>query len=351
MIGNKIKFSIFGESHGFSVGGLLENISPGLNIDEKLLEMELKRRMGGVFSTKRKEIDKVIFLSGLKENITTGAPICFYIENKNFNEKDYENLKNVPRPSHADYAAMIKYKGYEDLSGGGHFSARTTAAITVAGFIAGEELKRKNIKIYGRLKSLGNISDIDICYENLESLNILEDREIKMMSLEKIKEAENLINRLRKEKDSIGGVVEIIVDGINAGFGGANFSGVEGHISKYIFGVNGVKGIEFGSGFSGTKLLGSENNDEYRIVDGKVKILSNNSGGILGGITTGNYINFNVALKPTPSIGKVQRSVDLQKMENIDLKIEGRHDPSIAIRAVNVLISMSKIAILDLVKT
>lgn len=350
MIGKNIKFSIFGESHGKSIGGILENIAHGIFIDRNKLALELKRRSGGRFSTKRKEIDEVIFLSGLKDDVTTGAPIAFFIENKNFRKGDYENLKNIPRPSHADFTAMKKYGDFADLSGGGHFSARTTAAVTVAGYIAGEELDREKIKIYSRLKSVGDISDIDINYNDLEILSKLEDREIAMLSDEKIREVESLIEKLRLEEDSIGGEVEVIVNGVDIGYGGANFDGVEGHIAKYIFGVNGVKGIEFGKGFSTTKMLGSEYNDQFRIVNGDIKTLTNNSGGILGGITTGDYINFNIALKPTPSIGKIQKSVNVKELKNVDLKIEGRHDPCIAIRAVKVINSMTKIAILDLIK-
>ena len=348
IVGNKLKIDIFGESHGKAVGVLINGLPAGEEIDENELQKFMDRRAGGKsFSTSRKEADKPIFLSGILNRKTTGAPLCAIIENKNYKKSDYENLAFCPRPSHADYPAYVKYNGLCDLSGGGHFSGRLTAALCIAGGICLQILKRKNVEIGAHIYSVAGIYDehFDLCSPDFEDLNkkafpVIDDEKGKLM--------QNEILKAKDELDSVGGIVECAVTGLRAGLGEPMFGSVESRISANIFGIGAVRGIEFGLGFEAANLRGSEHNDPYYIDNGKIKTRTNNHGGIIGGLTSSMPIVFRVAFKPTPSIGIEQDTVNLNKMQNTKIKINGRHDPCIVPRAVPCVEAAAAVTILDL---
>jgi chorismate synthase len=317
--GKNLKVSVFGESHGKAIGAVADGFPVGEVIDEAELMAFMERRApGGKFTTPRKESDTVNILSGVYNNKTTGAPICVIIENTNTRSADYEKLRTIPRPGHADFTAWLKYSGFADMRGGGHFSGRLTAPVCAVGGIALQILKRLGISINARITEIGGIKDEAEMYKYIENLN----------------------------GDSVGGVIECVAENVPAGLGGGIF-GFESSLSAGIFGIPGVKGIEFGSGFEAGRKRGSENNDAFRVENHKIITATNNHGGILGGITTGMPLVFRIALKPTPSIALEQDSVNLETMENVKLKIEGRHDPCIAIRAVPVVEAFTAITILD----
>lgn len=349
--GNHLKLSIFGESHGKAIGMTLDGIPSGLPVDLEILQKFLNRRAPGQwdYATPRKEDDIPDFLSGVLNGFTCGAPIAAVIYNHNTNSADYSNLKDCPRPGHADYTAQIKYGGYQNVAGGGHFSGRLTAPICIAGGLCKQWLELQGIKIAAHIVSIGGISDEPLKLDPtapdfskiLTGFPVLNPQ-----AGEKMKEA---IVDAKKDGDSVGGVIECMVTGLPAGLGGPLFGGMEGKIAQIVYGIPAVKGIEFGSGFSGSNLLGSENNDEFTIEDGKILTKTNNAGGILGGITTGMPLTFQVAVKPTPSILKPQNSVNLHTMEETVLQINGRHDPCIVPRAVPVIEAAAAIALYDVI--
>ncbi|MEG0919715.1 MAG: chorismate synthase [Anaerovoracaceae bacterium] len=320
--GENIKISIFGQSHSEGMGVVIDGIPAGKKIDLEKLNKFMKRRAPGQgpHTTPRVEKDKIEFLSGIIGGITCGAPISGIIPNENKIEKDYENIKNSPRPGHADFVAHIKYKGFEDYRGGGHFSGRLTAPLCIAGGICIGLLEEKNIEITTEILEIGG----------------------------KTSDFLNTIKEAKANGDSVGGVVRCTVKGMPVGVGEPMFNGLEGQISKAIFAIPGIKGIEFGSGFKGSRMFGSENNDEFIVDKDIIKTKTNNHGGILGGISSGMDIVFNVAIKPTPSIGKLQDTVNYNKDE-IKLKIEGRHDPSIVYRALPCIEGATAIALYDLI--
>lgn len=347
--GKKIKVSIFGESHGSAVGAVVDNLPAGEYIDFEELQNFLKRRQGGnnKYSTPRKETDIPEIISGVKDGYTTGAPLCLIIKNENTKSSDYQ--VDIPRPGHADFTAYTKYKGFCDLAGGGHFSGRLTAPICSVGGILLQILKRRGIEIVAHLSSVGNIFDDKINNLTLDSnqLNKIKSGSFPTFSNEAGEKMQDLIIDVRQEGDSIGGCVECGIYGIDAGLGEPMFDGIENAVAKAVFGIGGVKGIEFGTGFEATKIKGSENNDEFYMDNDNVKTKTNNHGGILGGITTGMPITFNVAFKPTPSISIPQQSISFSKLENVTLSTKGRHDPCIAVRAVPCIEAISAIAISD----
>lgn len=351
-IGNNIKVSVFGESHGKAIGVILDNIPAGEYIDMDILQAFLNRRAPGNsnYTTKRKEADKPIFLSGIKDGYTTGSPISAIIENSDIRSKDYNNLENTFRPSHADFTAYYKYNNFNDKRGGGHFSGRLTAPLCIAGGIIIQILERKNIYIGAHLLQVGNIKDekFDNVNLSIDELKAPLSNKLPVISLDSQFKIEDKLKMVSKAGDSIGASIECGVLNLPIGIGKPMFDGIENRISQYIFSIPGVKAIEFGSGFDGVNLLGSENNDPYYYENNTVKIKTNNAGGILGGISTGMPLIFNVGVKPTPSISRVQQSVDIEKHENIELSIKGRHDPCIAIRAVPVVESVVAIAIYDM---
>lgn len=351
--GKKVKISIFGESHGKGIGVVIDDLPPGekINMEEVLIQMGRRAPGKDKTATARREKDIPKVISGLLNDTTTGTPLCAIIENTNIQSSDYNNLLTSPRPSHGDYPGFIKYNGFNDIRGGGHFSGRLTAPIVFAGSICRQILERHGIKIASHIYSIGNINDepfnsIEIDEELIKKLNYLTFPVIN----EKVEEdMRNYIEEARLEQDSVGGIIECVATGVEAGLGDPMFEGVENVISSIIFGIPAVKGIEFGAGFSITEMLGSEANDQYRYdKDGKVITLTNNNGGITGGITNGMPIIFRTAIKPTPSIGKKQKTINLVTKENEELIIKGRHDPCIVPRATVVIESALAIALLNL---
>lgn len=322
--GKNIKISIWGQSHSKAIGVTIDGIPAGIEIDfEKLNAFMARRAPGqGTHTTARKEADIPEFLSGIVNGKTCGAPICAVIYNNDAHSVDYDNIRDIPRPAHADYTAHIKYGGFQDVSGGGHFSGRLTAPLCIAGGICMQILEKLGIEIKADIASIGK------CTGTKEEMYL---------------EIENA----RKNLDSVGGIIKCTATNVPAGLGDPMFDGMENRISQAVFAIPAVKGIEFGNGFESARIFGSENNDEFYMENDSVKTKSNNHGGILGGITSGMPIEFNVAIKPTPSIAKVQNSISLSKGENTDLEIKGRHDPCIVPRALPCVESACAIALYD----
>ena len=348
--GERLKLSIFGQSHGPAIGMTLDGIPAGLPVDLEKLQTFMNRRAPGQNdqSTSRKEADITRFLSGIVEGFTCGAPIAAIIENTNTRSADYNGLKDCPRPGHADYPAQIKYGGYQDVSGGGHFSGRLTAPLCIAGGLCKQWLENLGIRIAAHIMAIGGVVDepgvyIDWAEPNLDLIH----KDFPVLNFEagiKMKEA---IAAAKADGDSVGGLVECIVTGLPVGLGEPMFGGMESKIAQIVYGIPAIKGLNFGSGFAGSYMRGSENNDEYFYEDGKVKTKRNFAGGILGGITNGMPLVFEVAVKPTPSISKPQQTISLSKMETTELTIKGRHDPCIVPRVVPVIEAAAAIAIYD----
>ena len=349
--GKKIRVSIFGESHGAAVGAVVDNLPAGEKVDLGELQTFMKRRQGGnnAYSTPRKEADVPEILSGIKDGYTTGAPLCLVIKNENTRSADYNT--NIARPGHADFTSYVKYNGYCDLRGGGHSSGRLTAPICAVGGILIQILKRRVIEILAHLSSVGDVEDdkIDALGLNSTQLNKIKSGAFPVFCDKAGEKMQELILGVKKDGDSIGGCVECGIYGLDAGIGNPMFDGIENAVASNVFGIGGVKGIEFGAGFAASKMRGSENNDPFYADGGVIKTKTNNHGGILGGISTGMPIIFNVAFKPTPSISIEQRTVSLSKKEEVTLSTEGRHDPCIAARAVPCIEAISAIVIADFI--
>ena len=348
--GEILKLSIFGQSHGPAIGMTLDGIPAGLPVDYDQLQSFMSRRAPGqgAFTTARKEADKPEFLAGIVNGFTCGAPIAAIISNTNTRSGDYENLKDCPRPGHADYPAQIKYGGYQDVAGGGHFSGRLTAPLCIAGGLCKQWLEKRGIRIGAHISSIADVADepVSLDWTNPDLNAIQEDFPvINPAAGQKMQER---IASAKADGDSVGGIVECFVKGLPAGLGDPMFDGVENKLAQIIYGIPAVKGLEFGSGFAGSGLLGSQNNDAYAIENDLVTTLTNNAGGILGGITTGMPLVFRVAIKPTPSIAKQQQSVSLKNMDSQPLTVQGRHDPCIVPRAVPVVEAAAAIAIFDI---
>lgn len=351
--GKNFKVTLFGQSHSEDLGIVIDGISAGYKINKDLIRKNLERRRPGKnkFSTARKEDDDFKIVSGEVEGITCGAPLCALIENKDQRSKDYDNLKDRPRPSHADYSAYVKFKGFNDIRGGGQFSGRMTAPIVIAGSIAEDLLLKRGIKIYSRIKSIGQASDIDINLNKIgeEKLCDLKNEDFPVFDNEAREKMQEEILKAKEDGDSIGGIVETFVLNMPAGIGEPFFDSLESVISHAVFSVPGIRGIEFGSGFEAAKMHGSSHNDEYYYENGEVKTRTNNHGGIIGGLSSGMPIIFRTAVKPTSSIAKTQNTISLKDKKNVNLKIIGRHDPSIVPRALVAIEMITALAILDLV--
>lgn len=350
--GERIKLTVFGESHGEAIGAVLSGVPAGYKIDMDKVLVQMARRAPGKdkTATPRLEKDFPEVKSGILNGVTTGAPIASVIENTNTKSKDYSNLLDTPRPSHSDYTAYVKYGGNNDIRGGGHFSGRLTAPIVFAGAVLRQILEEKGIKIAAHISSVADVNDkpfnpVEIDDELISELN---NSAFPLIDKSKEKDIREVVENARMNLDSVGGTVECAVVGMPEGIGGPLFEGIEGAISKAIFGIPAVKGIEFGSGFNGTLKRGSENNDAFEYKNGKVVTKTNNCGGILGGISNGMPIIFRTAVKPTPSISKEQESVNLKTGENTPLIVKGRHDPCIVPRAVPVVEAVAAIAVSDL---
>lgn len=344
--GNSLSVTIFGESHGEAVGVVLDGLAPGISVDNEKIDKWLSlRRPSGKISTSRKEADEYRIVSGVFNGYTTGTPLTVLIPNTNVNSKAYD--PSVPRPGHADLTAQYKYHGYQDYRGGGHFSGRITAALVVAGAIVASALEKKGIEIGTHISSLADIKDRDFADFSAD-IKALSTLPFPVLDENTAKRMQNKIEAVAEEGDSVGGVLETVVLGVPAGVGEPWFDTVEGVISHALFSVPAIKGVEFGDGFAMTEMKGSEANDSFRVKDGKIVTETNRNGGINGGITNGMPIIFRSAVKPTPSIFKPQKSVDLGSMENAELNINGRHDPAIIHRARIVVDSVTAIAFYDL---
>ncbi len=344
---DRISISIFGSSHGSSVGCILDGIPAGFKVDENVVNLWMTRRAPGQSSltTQRKETDNVEFISGINNSYTDGGPITMLIRNKDVIERHYDELRERPRPGHGDLSLFLKYGPFRNYSGGGFLSGRMTAPLVAAGSIAIQLLAEKDIQISSYLQSMGDIRiKEDRFYDDLEVYGT-KSRIPDSVSDDK---ADELIRHLQSQGDSTGGIVKTIVKNVPAGIGEPFFDSVESVISHLMFSVPGVKGIEFGDGFQLGRMNGSTSNDLFRMKDEKVKALSNHNGGILGGITYGNDIEFRTVFKPTSSIRKEQETVDIKNWNNTTVRVQGRHDPCIAIRAVPVVKCVTALSLLDL---
>lgn len=351
IIGNHLKVSIFGQSHAPGIGCVIDGLPAGETINEAELQAFLARRAPGQnsLSTARKEADLPEFISGIYEGKTCGAPVCAIIRNADQHSKDYSEIKDKPRPGHADYTADVKYGGAQDVRGGGHFSGRLTAPLCIAGGICLQILERNNIHIGAHIYAINNIYDdaFDPCNIPTAVLDAAANKKFPVLNDAQGELMQKRILEAKENCDSVGGIIECAVTSLPAGLGDPMFDGMENRLSRMIFGVPAVKGIEFGDGFAAAGKRGSENNDPMRYQDGHPVMTSNHAGGILGGITTGMPLWFRCAIKPTPSIAKEQHTISLSRNENTILSIHGRHDPCIVQRAVPVIIAATAICILD----
>ncbi len=345
--GKFFKITNFGESHGKYIGVVIDGCPPGLEVSEKYIQKELDKRKPGQsdIATTRKEQDEVEIISGIFNGHTTGASLCMLVKNKDIDSTYYENIKFTPRPGHADYTAYVKYNGFNDYRGGGIFSGRITVGFVMAGAVAKKLLKLLKIEVIAHTVEIAGIKSKEVNFDEIRkniNKNVVKtgDSKIAEKMIKKIKE-------ISKEGNSVGGIIEGIVLNTPIGLGEPVFDSLESDISKALFSIPGVKGVEFGSGFKGTKLKGSENNDDFTIKDNQIITKTNNSGGILGGISNGMPIICRVAVKPTPSISKLQKTIDLRKMKETELKIKGRYDPCIVPRAVPVVESMIAVVLAD----
>lgn len=341
--GKNLTVTIFGQSHSAAIGVTMDGFPAGFPVDMEALGRFLARRApgGGPLATPRKEADAPEFLCGLVNNITCGAPLTAVIRNTNVRPQDYAALQSVPRPGHADYTANVRYGGHQDASGGGHFSGRLTAPLCIAGGVCMQLLEREGISIRARILSIGHATDsapFDAPVAEKPFPAVSDDAAAAM-------QAE--IAQAKADGDSVGGVVECVVEGLPAGIGEPMFGGLENLIARAVFAIPAIKGVEFGAGFAAARLRGSEHNDAFRVQDGRIVTETNRCGGILGGISTGMPVVFRAAFKPTPSISRQQDSVSLSRMENTTLVIHGRHDPCIVPRAVPCVEAAAAIAVLD----
>ena len=346
--GESIAVTLFGESHGNAIGAILDGLAPGIKVDEAFIakQMDLRRSVASL-STARKEADEVQILSGVKDGFTTGTPIALMIRNGDTHSKDYESLKTVARPGHADYTAYCKYHGYNDTRGGGHFSGRITAGLVAAGAIAISALSELGIHIGTHISKCAGISDRD--FENYDNdIAALSDMPFAVLDTDKAEMMKNEIEKAKSEGDSVGGILETAVIGLPAGVGEPWFDTLESVLAHGIFAIPAVKGLEFGKGFALADMHGSEANDPFFCDGERVTTSTNNNGGILGGISNGMPILFRTAIKPTPSIYQEQNTVDFVKKDNLSLTIHGRHDPAIVHRARVVVDSMTALILCDM---
>jgi chorismate synthase len=347
-IGKEFVITCFGESHGRCVGVVIDGCPAGLALSERDIQKELDKRIPPKpdIVSARREKDIVEILSGTFDGFTTGAPICTLVWNKEVISADYDLVKDTPRPGHADYPARIKYGGFNDYRGGGRFSGRITVAFVMAGAIAKKLLGLFGVEVLAYTIEIGKVK--------LHMTPTLEEirkntykTAVRCPDLDAAKEMEEAILKARKEGDSVGGIVECIASEVPVGVGEPLFDSLDADISKMLFDVPAVKGVEFGAGFKAARLKGSENNDPYVIGDGKIVTLTNNAGGILGGLSSGMPILVRTAIKPTPSISKKQKTVDLSKMKETLIRVKGRHDPCIVPKAVPVIESTVAIVVVD----
>lgn len=343
-----MSLTIFGESHGAAIGAVLDGIAPGIAVDEEFIAAQMdKRRSVGAISTARHEADRVKIVSGVFNSRTTGTPITFIIENQDQKSRDYGELAYKARPGHADFSAQMKYHGFQDFRGGGHFSGRITAGIVAAGAVAIKALERKGIFIGTHILSCAGIYDRSFCGNITDDIRALSDMEFAVLDESVKQPMTDAILAAKNDGDSVGGRLETAVSGFPAGVGEPWFDTLESVLAHGLFSIPAVKGVEFGAGFSAADMMGSVSNDQFRSTDGVVSSDTNNSGGILGGISNGMPIMFRIAVKPTPSIYKQQDTVDMRDMTDTTLTIQGRHDPAIIHRARVVVDSVTALVLCD----
>lgn len=351
--GNVLHLSIFGQSHSAAIGCSLDGLPAGLPVDIERLQAFLDRRAPGRSdtATMRREADAPEFLAGLSEGRTNGAPIAAIIRNCDTRAADYEELKRIPRPGHADLCAHIKYGGFQDVAGGGHFSGRLTAPLCIAGGIALQVLELRGIRIAAHISELGPSCIADTPLDPLQldtrQVNAVLTNSLPCIDADAAEKMHSCILEARNELDSVGGVIECAAYNVPPGLGDPMFDGLENRIARIAFAIPAVKGVEFGAGFSAARLKGSQNNDPYYMEGNALRIQSNNAGGILGGISTGMPLIWRMAIKPTPSIGLRQRSVDMRAGTDAEFTVRGRHDPCIVPRAVPVAEAACALALFD----
>ena len=347
--GENLKLTIFGQSHGPAIGMTLDGIPAGLSVDFEELQSFLNRRAPGQndWSTPRKEADQPEFLAGIVDGDTCGTPIAAIIRNTNTRSGDYDNLKNCPRPGHADYTAQIKYGGFQDAAGGGHFSGRLTAPLCIAGGMCKQWLENMGIRIGAHLIQIGAETE-----DRFDPLNPQLDQVGQIfptLTADAAERFQGVISEARSQADSVGGRIECAITGLPAGIGEPMFGGIEGRLAQILYGIPAVKNVGFGASEGFAALLGSQSNDPFTFEDGEIKTTTNNCGGILGGITNAMPVIFDVTIKPTPSIAKPQQTVNLQNGKVTTIQVKGRHDPCIVPRAVPVVEAAAAIAIFDMI--
>ena len=350
--GKKLKISVFGESHGTAIGVYITGLPEGFKIDEEALQKFMDRRAPGKnsLSTSRKEADRPVFLSGVKDGIIEGSPVCAVIYNSDQHSSDYSEILDKPRPGHADLTAFLKWHGSADMRGGGHFSGRLTAPLCIAGGIAKQILAGYGIFVGAHIAEVGGICDDKFpLYPDARLFDAIAEKAFPVINDDAGEKIREKILEVREKGDSVGGIIECAVTGVPAGLGEPMFDGIENRLAAAIFGIPAVKGIEFGAGFDTAKMLGSENNDPITVNNGVFATETNNSGGILGGISNGMPIVFRTAIKPTPSIALEQNTVSLSTGTPAKLTVKGRHDPCIAHRAVPVVEAVAAVTILDMI--
>ena len=349
--GERFRLTIFGQSHAPAIGVTIEGLPAGVAVDEARLQQFLARRAPGQgrTTTSRKEPDTPEFLSGLVDGRTCGAPLTAIIRNTNTRSQDYDNLRDCPRPGHADYPAQVKFGGYQDVAGGGHFSGRLTAPLCIAGGIAIQLLEKLGVTVAAHIQSIGSVDDdsFDLAGVNAAQLQALLQKPFPVLRDGAAEEMRSAILAAKSNLDSLGGVIECAAVGVPAGWGDPMFGGMENRIAQMVFGIPAIRGIEFGLGFPAARLTGSRHNDPYYMDGAAVRTRTNRHGGILGGITSGMPVVFRAAVKPTASIAQRQESVSLSQKADAPLEVHGRHDPCIVPRAVPVMEAAAAIALLD----
>jgi len=351
--GKKVKYSIFGESHGRGIGVTIDGLPAGIKLDMDYIKNEMQRRAPGrdEFSTSRNEGDRVEILSGYFNGYTTGTPLCGVIFNESQNSVDYDKLKNLARPGHADFTGKVKYAGFNDYRGGGHFSGRITAPLVFAGAVAKQIIIHNGVHVGSHILSIANVFDSYFDAVNLEN-QLLQDilkKNFPVIDDVKGKEMKSVILKAREESDSVGGIIEAAILNLPCGLGEPFFDSIESNLAQLLFSVPAVKGVEFGKGFDITRVPGSRANDIPYVDKGIVKMKTNNNGGINGGISNGMPIVFRVAMKPTPSIAKHQSTIDMVSYQNSEVSVIGRHDPCIVLRAIPVIEACAAMSILDFI--
>lgn len=350
-IGKNITVSIFGQSHSQAIGAVIDGLPAGFAVDMEKVRAFMARRAPGraAYATARKEADEPILLSGLADGKTCGASLAMLIQNGDTRSKDYEQLRDIPRPGHADYTANLRYGGFQDVRGGGHFSGRLTAPLCFAGAICLQMLEQRGIFIGAHIASIAGVADTPFCPTQIcpEELRAVSSKPFAVISDDAGAAMQEKIAAAKADLDSVGGIIECAAIGFPAGVGDPMFDGLENRLAAALFGIPAVKGLEFGAGFAAAQMLGSQNNDPFFFEGDRVLTKTNHAGGILGGISTGMPLLFRLAFKPTPSIARAQDSVSLSQGEPRKLEITGRHDPCIVPRAVPVVEAVAAIVLLD----